>query len=162
MPHQFNHIDRGLCNQSDSATMICIMPDSLLCEGFGMPINGKLCAVPWKMTVIHFPPIGKRSPWQTYKLGPKPKIIWHVPHFAAILQILRVLIKAATFFFNVKILIPFRISFCFPGKPLNVQMFFVFVLNSIMTSDVSKWALPVVNILIMLITSCDSTDSNLQ
>lgn len=66
------------------------------------------------------------------------------------------------FFFNVKILIPFRISFCFPGKSLNVQMFSVFVLNSIMTSNASKWALPVVNILIMLITSCDSIDSILQ
>lgn len=41
-------------------------------------------------------------------------------------------------------------------------MFCVFLLNSIMTSSASKWTLPVVNILIMLITSCDSIDSILQ
>lgn len=68
--------------------------------------------------------------------------------------------KQQLFFFNVKILIPFRISFCFPGKPLNVQMFCVFLLNSIMTSSASKWTLSVVNILIMLITSCDSIDTS--
>lgn len=162
MPHQFNHIDRGLCNQSDSATMICIMPDSLLCEGFGMPINGKWCAVPWKMTVIHFPPIGKRSPWQTYKLGSKPKIIWHVPHLLPFCKSWGYGSKQQLFFFIVKILIPFRISFCFPGKPLNVQMFCVFTLNSIMISNDTKWALAVVNILTMLRTSCDSIDSILQ
>lgn len=98
MPHQFNHIDRGLCNQSDSSMMICLIPDSLLREGFGMPINGKWCAVPWKMIVIHFPPVGKRSPWQTNKLGPKPNIIWHVSQCAAILQTLGVFIKVVTSF----------------------------------------------------------------
>lgn len=68
MPHQFNPIDRGLCNQADSWMMIWIVPDSLLCEGFGMPINGEWCAMPWRMTVIHFPPIDVMSPWQTHKL----------------------------------------------------------------------------------------------
>lgn len=162
MPHQFNHIDRGLCNQSDSAMMICIMPDSLLCEGFGMPINGKWCVVPWKMAVIHFPPIGKRSPWQTCKLGPKPKIIWHVSHLLPFCKSWEYWSKRQLFFFNVKILIPFRISFCFPGKPLDLQMFCVLVLSSIMISNASKRALPVVNILIMLMKSCDSIGSILQ
>lgn len=68
MPHQLNPIDRGLCNQADSWMMIRIVPDSLLCEGFGMPINGEWCGVPWRMTVIHFPPIDVMSLWQTHKL----------------------------------------------------------------------------------------------
>lgn len=41
VPCQFNHVDRGLCNQSDSLVAICIETDSLPRGGFGMPINGK-------------------------------------------------------------------------------------------------------------------------
>lgn len=163
MPHQFNHIDRGLCNQSDSSMMICIMPDSLLCEGFGMPINGKWCAVPWKMTVIHFPPIGKRSPWQTNKLEPKPNFIWHISHFAAILQILKVFIWAETFFFfflNVEILISFRIYlfvYLFFRKAFECMDVLVFTLNVIITSNTAiVLSSSVDNVLMILMTACDN------
>lgn len=142
--------------------MICIMPDSLLCEGFGMPINGKWCAVPWKMTVIHFPPFGKRSPWQTYKLGPKTKnylacssLCCHFANPKGIDQ------SSNIFSLKLKSLYPSDFLL-FSRKVLNIQTLCMLMLNSIMTSNSSKWALPVVNILIMLITSCDSIDSLLQ